>query len=525
MSNKEKKFGDKLRKAEGVAEKILRFLHIRPAVGGMEVTDQLIRLAYFDGTAWQFRGVRLEPGVAEAGRIKDEPSFVAALAALRSQVPELAKSDHLMSVVVSLSSASIYNQIFNLPFITGKSFETAMTLNLQMSSSVDAAESYSGWEIISENESSGRIEALGAFADRAMVDAMTNTLFLGGFVTTTVESKALAVARIMREYGSGIDSEKSYLVSTIDDSGLDFIIVRRGQLCFEYMNPWRDLADEKGEITTAKFVQSFTLGLNQVVNFYRQHWTEPMAAVILSGDAFVDEARAAIATAETVPVMLLEDALGGKVPGSWAVALGSGLRGAVGRGKDREITFLGEGAKELFENSRVLNFLSFWRVAVPVVLGILVAVFVATDVFLQATGKSAASYSASATAVGVGTDKEMTDLVAQARTFNSSVAMIASLEPSSTLRYAIIQAISTAADQNDIAITRITLPSDEEPILVAGQAQSEDTILAFKSAIEQTPGFGTVNLPLAGIQGGGSSYSFSMTFSEVAASTTVSPTP
>ena len=63
------------------------------------------------------------------------------------------------------------------------------------------------------------------------------------------------------------------------------------------MNPWRDIVDERGELSIDKFTQAFTLDLHQVMNFYRQHWTEPMAAVGLSGESLIDEASAAIAAA------------------------------------------------------------------------------------------------------------------------------------------------------------------------------------------------------------------------------------
>jgi hypothetical protein len=518
MSNNEKKSGNGSKKTVPAVEKLLRFLRIHPSTGGLEVTDQLLRLAYFDGAAWQFRAVRLEPGVSEGGKIKDEPAFIAALTALRSQVPQFSKKNSLMNVVVSLGAASIYNQIFSLPLLTGESFDTAMKLNLQMSSSVDAAEAYSGWEIINRNEAAGRVEVLGAFADRAMIDAMTNTLFSAGFVTTTVESKALAVARIMREYGSNLDIEKSYLVIIIDDSGIDFIIVRYGQLCFEYMSPWRDIADEKGEIALDRFAQAFTLDLHQVMNFYRQHWTEPMAAIELAGESLIAEAQAAILAAEQAPIFLLKDALGGGIPDAWIVALGSGLRGTVPKRKDQEITFLGEGAKQLFENSRILGFLSFWRVAVPVILGILFAVFVLTDGFLRTAQKSAATYSASVSTGGTNT-QEMTDLTTQAARFNRSVGAITSIEALGMPRYAIVDAVSTAAANDNITVTRITLQSDSEPILVAGATQSESSISTFKLAIEQIPDFTAVNLPLDGVQGTGSSYTFSMTFSEKASGT------
>jgi hypothetical protein len=398
--------------------------------------------------------------------------------------------------------------------ITGESFNTAMRLNLQMSSSVEATEAYSGWEVINRNESTGRVEVLGAFADRAMVDAVTNVLFSAGFVTVAVESKALAVARTLREYGSGIDFEKPYLAAIIDDSGLDFIILRHGRLCFEYMSPWRDIMDEKGEITLSKFKQAFTLNLHQVVNFYRQHWTKPITAIGISGEFFVDDARAVIGETEPMPVFLLEDSFNGAVPGAWIVALGSGLRAAMPRNKDKEITFLGAGAKELFENSSVLDFLSFWRVAVPVVFGILVAAFVVTDIFLQTTENSAATYSASVISVGANTKREMADLVSQANAFNGSVGMIASVESSLVPRYALLNTISSAAADNNVTITRITLQTDAAPIMVSGQAQSEDAILAFKSSMEHLSNFGSISLPLEGIQGNGTSYSFSVTFSE-----------
>lgn len=503
-----------VKKMSGAIGKLLRILHIRPIAGGLEVTDHLLRLAYFDGAAWQFRAVRIEPGICEGGRIKDEPAFISALIALRSQVPELTPKNSTMNVVVSLGATSMYNQILNLPLVKGEGFGTAVKLNLQMSSPVDATQVYSGWEIVNRNDAMGRAEVLGAFADRAIVDAMTKALFAAGFTTAVVESKAFAIARAIREYGSGFDPAKSYIIAIIDDSGLDFLIIRSGRLCFEYMNPWQSIADEKGTITIEKFTQTFTLGLHQVLNFYRQHWQEPVAGIGLSGTSLIAESRAAVEAAEPMPVFLLEDIMDHAVSDTWIGAFGSGLRSMISRSRDREITFLGEGAKKLFENSRVLDFLSFWRVAVPVVLGILFIVFVLANAFLDTVEHGVAIASASIVSAEQNTRQAMADLVAQATTFNNSIAMVSSTESSVTLRYEIINAISDAAAENGIVLVRITLQSDQEPILVVGSAQSEEDILSFEAAIERSPNFGSVNLPLAGIQGGGTSYSFSMSFSE-----------
>ena len=103
--------------------------------------------------------------------------------------------------------------------------------------------------------------------------------------------------------------------------------------------------------------------------------------------------------------------------------------------------------------------------------------------------------------------------MAQATVVNNSVAMISSIESSSTSQYALIGTITDAASKNNVTLTRVTLQSDGTPILVAGEAQDEAAISTFKSAIEQTPGFTSVDLPLQGIQSSGSQYTFSMTFS------------
>lgn len=513
MSNKRKNITESFADIRNAITKLLRFLRIRSSAGGLEITDQMIRLAYFERSSWQFRAVRMEPGIVEGGKIIDEAAFVAALTALRAKAPKRSQGNGTLNVVVSLGAASIYNQIFNLPLIRGASFETAMKLNLQMSSSVDSGETYSGWEIISTNESLGRVEVLGAFTSRTMIDSLTTVLFAAGFVATAIESKALAIARTIREYGSGLDPAASYLVIVIDDSGMDFIIVRHGHLCFEYMGPLRDMADEKGEISLDKFRQMFSLNLHQVMNFYRQHWTDQLTAIGLSGSVLMDEVRTLIAASNAVPIFSLSDALGASFDDAWAVALGSGLRGMDLEEKVGEIDFLGAGAKKIFEDNRILEFLSFWRIVVPVVFVALIAVFVSTDIFLRTAGKSALQYATAAANENANTSRSAAALISQESAFNSSVALIAALESSSASRSALMSAISSAATGANITITRVTFQAGGVPLLVAGQSQSEGSISAFKSAVAQIPGVSAVNLPLEGIQGSGSSYSFSLMFS------------
>ena len=65
---------------------------------------------------------------------------------------------------------------------------------------------------------------------------------------------------------------KSYLLLDIDNSGIDFLIIRKGKLYFEYASRWNDLADQKGQIYVTKFKEALEADMRQVMNFYTQHW-------------------------------------------------------------------------------------------------------------------------------------------------------------------------------------------------------------------------------------------------------------
>lgn len=61
-------------------------LRIKTFVGGLEVSDSVMRFAYFDGRTWRLAGVRLEPGIIDGGKIKNRDGFISALQALKSQI-------------------------------------------------------------------------------------------------------------------------------------------------------------------------------------------------------------------------------------------------------------------------------------------------------------------------------------------------------------------------------------------------------------------------------------------------------
>lgn len=490
-------------------QKILSSLRVRVTAGGLEITDQVLRLVYFDGTTSQMAAVRLEPDIMEKGKIKNVPALVAALTALKTGIKGVSRKKK-MNVVVALSSVNMYSQVFTLPIIEGQDLDEAIKLNVQMLSPTDASSVYSGWQLLGRDDAQMRLELSAAFVEKQTIDEIVPVLSAAGFVTVAVESRALALVRVLKEKGSGVDNDKSYIVVKIDNTGIDFLIVRKGQLYFEYSNQWADLADEKGQINATAFEESLSASLRQVVNFHDQHWPEPLVAVMLSTSAFDEIAEKGIAEATSLPVIRLSVTIGQPVSAEWLVALGAGVRGRASAARDKEINLLGESAAANFEKEQVLNFLNLWRVLVPVAFGLLVLTFVLANIFLTDTKGDITS--GSNVTIAPADAQEISALNASSTAFNQLVGLVQSAEKMQTPKYTILTTLESLAASSSVTIQSVSFQGAGVPTMLTGSADSENDIGAFKDAIEADPHFGTVTLPLTGITESGQTYSFSMTF-------------
>ncbi len=491
-------------------KRLLSLLRVRPLVGGMEISDLVIRFAYFDDASWHLTGVRLSPGVMEMGKIRDYDQFVAALKTLKSKAfPNETKAK--ITTIVSLSSVNIYSQVFSLPIIEGENLEKAIQLNIQMVSPIDIAQAYSGWQTVGKDQGSVRLEILSAFIDRPTVDETNRALLEAGFLMIAIEPRALALSRVLKEIGAGFDPARSYIMMDIDNSGLDFLIVRRGHLYFEYFNPWRDIVDEKGQIPLPAFEAAVIRSLHQVLNFYGQHWPEPISEIVLAATALYEETEKVIKDNFSFPVRALTLTTGTQVSTEWAVALGCGLRGQKPRGKDREMSLLGIGAEEEFHREQILDFARFWRVLLPTALGILLLGFFFSDLFLVRTKGSLESQSLFA--LGGDQTKEIQALASGATEFNATVALVKAAQSSSIIESDMWDKVYALMAANGVTVSRFTFSSLGLPITMSGSARISDNVTNFKKALEADRKFQDVTLPLSQVKVAPDGVTFLMTFS------------
>jgi Tfp pilus assembly protein PilN len=497
---------------KSILKKILSLLRARSPIGGLEISDSGARFAFWNEKTWEFASVKFAPGTIAGEHIKNLPEFIAALRLLRKNIlGKKSKSQIKANAVVSLGSVGIYTQVFTLPAVEGENLEKAVQLNMQMVSPADLSTVYSGWQIVNRDSDNRQLDVLGSFLNRSTVDEITAALREAGFLPVAVESRALSLARLIRDAAAGFDYKKAYVVVSLDDSGLDIFVIRHGQLYFEYFNSWLDLQGESRQISLDEFKALITRNLNQVINFYRSHWLDVLEDVIISATGLNDEIAKLVKERFGMNPQNLMLTLRQPVGNELFLAIGSGLRGILSRRLDTDISLLGVDAQEEFRREEAISFTNFWRVLAPTALAIMLLVFGIAD------------FSVSKSIAGLETNnifhlgpeqaKEISSLESRATAFNNAVTMIGAIRAPANKKLPLIEKIAGVLASSSVALSHLTIQGTNAPITLSGYATSQDNILAFKRAIDTDPVFQNVNLPLTNIRSDPQGFTFSISFS------------
>lgn len=494
-----------------ILQSVLSALRVRAVIGGLEVGDTVLRYAVLVDGAWQFASLRLPPGIMENGKVKDYSQFVEALRALRVQIVGVDDPKRLVNVVVSLSSVNIYSQVFSLPMIEGENLEKAIQLNIQMVSPGEAAQTYSGWQLVGQDQRSVRLEVLSAFINRSIADEVKRGLREAGFVVYSIESRALSLARAIRQLGAGFDRVRSYIVLNLDSNGLEFLVLRQGQLYFQYFNPWQDVQGAERQISQAAFEGLIVRHLHQVMNFYNSHWSDPVTEIMLSASGLRDEAIRVVTQSFPLTIKPLLLTVSPEIGPDWFVCVGSGLRGTMRRRDDKDISLLGVSAQEEFRHHQIINFVEFWRVVVPASLIILGLAFVGIDSFLiwtQRTLDQKAAISAAAA-------PEAAQLAAsQARVdnFNQLVSFVRTAERGTIGTAALLDQIKNIFGAQGAEVRRLTFRGYQAPISISARAKVADAVQKLSQTLSADQRFQNIDVPFADIQQDQDGVNFSITF-------------
>lgn len=455
-------------------------------VGALEITDSLIHFLDLQENGPKQASLRLPAGIIEIGQVKDKNKLIEVLRELhRRIVPQKRKT---LNIILTIPSVNVYVQTLLLPLVAAENLEEAAELNLQMASPEDFKQSYSGWQEIGER-SKGQIELLAAFAPRASIDPIKECLEESGFRVVAVEFTSLGIVRALKQEQL-IEATKPYLVIQPVAEGINFIIIRDGQLLFHSFQSWKTIQEDGRAIELGRFETSLVSEINNLLNFFSTHWTEQINDLIVVTSDLQDEIRVILNRAfPNLEVTFLG-------PEKVAALIGAVYRGGLSRKGDREISLMEVSGLEIFEEAETLHFISVWRNILLATFGFLLIISLGSLILLrQLAGETV---KANTLNLNQPETAELLALKEKAERFNQLVALVRETQFTNERLGSSIEFVVASAGP-EIEISRFYLQSLDGPFTLSGVALGEQAAIRFKNRLINESRITDVQLPLSQI--------------------------
>ncbi|MDP3953560.1 MAG: hypothetical protein Q8P99_01950 [bacterium] len=460
-------------------------------VFGLEVSDGLVRFYDLGKGKRKARHLllRLPPGVVVGGKVVSKEGLQRVLSELHKKVIGSARKD--VSVIASIPINKVYIQPFALPDLAAENLAESAELNMRMISPIDANTAYYDWQELGNNTSKDKMDMVGAFVPRVVVDEFVEAMQGAGFSVVAVEFSALSLVRAAVEREM-VAKDKSYLLLQIDQGGLSFLISHEGELYFHHFTDWDRYRGNDKSIAKDKFEEGLIDEARRLINFYATNFKSmEIGEVIVVADSFTSEV-AGVMEANFKSIQIRQAGFD-----DLNAAMGAAFRGAVPRSRDTSISLSNLNAVGVFRKNQLANFIAIWRNIAFTVFGALLLIFLSSALVLQNTAVSVVEgdpfLNNSESTV------ELVSLEQQVKEFNTAVDMLWKLSEEKEPLSPIIDRIN-ALMGTTISLRRLTINLSSKIIALGGIGRSESEVRAFKDKVEVDGAFVDVELPLRDFQ-------------------------
>ncbi|PIR44192.1 hypothetical protein COV23_01160 [Candidatus Wolfebacteria bacterium CG10_big_fil_rev_8_21_14_0_10_31_9] len=481
----------------------------QPEVAGLEISDAYIRFIFIKGKKAEFFSSKLPPGIVEDGRVKDKEGLISILSNFHKKI---SSNGGKFYVVLSISDSNIYTEIFTLPISALSNLNEAAQLNLQMISPIDFISAYSDWQVLREDKEEGtnQFGVLGAFSSKQVIDDFEEVLSKSGFEPVATEFPMFALSRALVELGDGISNEKNYLLLRVGSDGLSFGLIKNGDMFFLHFISWSAIYGGERTVSINSLRKVIVEETQKVLSFHETHTKGDISDFILVSPSLVDEISKVVS--ENFPKLSL------KIPTlnqftnltpAWFSALGSALRGTISRSKDNIISLSKIGTENKFMRYQVDTFIKIWRSIIFSVFGGVFLLYLIMD-GIFANNLSGLNNQSSNVLSDIESAK-LTELVEASDDFNQKANMLY-YASSEKIKWSVFLNDINNKTGGDIIINKLLIQSLASPVLIIGQAPSQEAIVNFKNALSLQPQISDINFQPSSVTQSGNKLNFSISF-------------
>ena len=461
----------------------------RPNVGGLQISDSIVQYAFIKKDGILHASARLPQGVIQDGIIKDGQQLLEALQNLHESIAP-GKKEKEIRIVISMPSQLIFTQSFKIPYIDDDKIAESAELNLRMITPIEAENAFMSWKKIGENDE--ELEMLGAFTDRKIINSYREILVSARFSPITFEFPGLALSRLaLKVFGK---ASRTILLLSISTDGISFLIIRNGELYFDYFISWVKVKGENEIITEEVFDLTLIQEVGKVINFVSSRFGERLEKIFFIAPD-MEERLAALMKDRfdipTGPFTVREYSL----PPSWYSTLGSAMRSVFETGKEHLISFGSEDSNKIFFKERVFYFSRLWRNALLAVFGFLIFVYGGAAAYLTLQSKRLETQMNNIKDIQA---ENSSELEGKIREFNNLVLIAKTKMEGREDWGALFDNLKNLSEKYEIRITRFVIGGDGAGIL-EGRAKKQEEAVKFKNSLAESPKWKRVDLPLTGI--------------------------
>lgn len=465
---------------------------------GISLNDLELRVFCFDKSINKITNVNrfaLPKGMIKEGILQNPEALKSFFISLKEK---LWRKEKNVWLILALPSANFYINHFSLPDLSEEQMKDAVIFNTQMLAPLPLEESYFDWENWGPSTKEGEKEIFIALGIKKQIDPYWEILNSLGFKVVAIEPYALSLNRFVYNF---IEKEKPVLIIEVRADGIEFVISEKGKLIYFDYDSWHEIFGKNipSRITPELLIKHFSQDIPMILNFYLLKRGNKLTEFIFlhENEELVNYFNNWISTNYGLsPLNFLLPLYLKNLKRDWAGVVGGALRGLIPRRRDTIVSLAPVQTEEDYYQSHLTSIISLWLKVISTVLTSFVLAYGLFDftLFKKTKENYLANVKNSLPQSVLLKDEEIKRSVDE---FNTLVKNVEAINAYRKDFASITNSIMENASELSIEVKRIFITDSEDlNITLSGTAKTKESVVNFKTKLEQSQLIKDITLPL-----------------------------
>lgn len=464
------------------------FLLPKEEIVGVEITDNCLKFIGFLGTPnknWVDFNVNLPEGVIVNGNLI-KPEVLSNILS-KTKKAYFQKKKEKVYVILSLNTNLFYTNVLSLPNISSpKELKEAIELNTSLVSPIKLEDAYFDSEDWTHpGEVNKKIFIV--LTPKTKIDPYLKCFKNSNFELLALEFGLLGLNRLVCNYAN--TQQNNFLLLNFRSEGVNMAIGScDGSLILPTSETWNDILKDLGaqNITVEALKKYLGLEIPKLISYLASHYDQTLEGfyILSNNNVFNQEtSQFLISDFGLKPLTLnLPNSLLKRSADDY-VAIGTALRGLIGRENDTIVSLMPIGTEQKYQETRNYNYISFWVKSISITILFILAVFISVNFGLFQPTFQNISRNNLNIVISPEQQREMSLLAKEANDFNRNLDLIMTLAQK---KYDWNMALEALGNCPDVTLQNIKMidSGTDKSVTATFTSKTRETALTFRDSIK-----------------------------------------